>query len=94
MDYTSLFLVPYCHSFYLGILGDVFEGIKMKTGMAPFNAIDTVIDNMSLTTNFNRQLKHCVGSSSNLFPCYTCEDYLNFIEVIIPAALCMNGVTG
>ena len=94
VDYTSVFLVPYCHSFYLGILGDVFEAIKEKIGLGPFRAIDKVIDNMALTTDFNRQLKHCVGSSSKLFPCYTCEDYLNFVEVIMPAALCMNGLSG
>jgi hypothetical protein len=76
------------------MLNDVFMAIKEKTGMAPFNALDKVMDQMSLTTDFNRQLKHCVGSSGNLFPCYTCEDYLNFIEVVLPSALCMKGIHG
>ena len=93
-DYTTLFLVPYCHSFYLGMLNDVFMAIKEKTGMAPFNALDKVMDQMSLTTDFNRQLKHCVGSTGNLFPCYTCEDYLNFIEIVLPSALCVKGING
>ncbi len=62
--------------------------------MAPFNALDKVMDQMSLTTNFNRQLKHCVGSCGNLFLCYTCEDYLNFSEVVLPLALCMKGIHG
>jgi hypothetical protein len=42
------------------MLNDVFMAIKEKTGMAPFNALDKVMDQMSLTTDFNRQLKHCV----------------------------------
>ena len=86
--------MPYCHSFYLGMLNDVFMAIKEKTGMAPFNALDKVMDQMSLTTDFNRQLKHCVGSSGNFFPCHTCEDYLNFIEVVLPCGLCMKGIHG
>ncbi len=66
--------------------------LKKKTGMAPFNALDKVVDQMSLSIDFNRQLKHCVGSSGNLFPCYTCEDCLNFIEVVLPCGLCMKGI--
>ena len=76
------------------MLNDVFIAIKEKTDMAPFNALDKVMDQMSLTTEFNRQLKHCVGSTSNLFPCYTCEGYLNFIEVVLPSALCVKGIHG
>jgi hypothetical protein len=76
------------------MLNDVFMSIKEKTGMAPFNALDKVMDQMSLTTDFNRQWKHCVGSSGNLFPCYTCEDNLNFIEVVLRAALCVKGIHG
>ena len=91
-DYTTILLVPNCHSFYLGMLNDEFMAIKGKTGMAPFNALDKIMDQMSPTTDFNRQLKHCVGSTGNLFPCHTCEDYLNFIEVVIPSALCVNGI--
>ena len=93
-DYPSLSLVPYCYSFYLGMLNDVFMAIKEKTGMAPFHALDKVIDQISVTTDFNRQLKHCVGSSGNVFPCYTCEDYLNFIELVLPSALCIKGIHG
>ncbi len=43
-DYTSLFRVPYCHSFYLGMLNDVFMAIKEKIGMAPFHALDKVME--------------------------------------------------
>ena len=53
-DYTTLFRVPYCHSFYLGMLNDVFMAIKEKTGIAPFNALDKVMDQMPLTSDFNR----------------------------------------
>jgi hypothetical protein len=76
------------------MLNDVFMAIKEKTGMAPFHALDKVMDQISVTTDFNRQLKHCVGSSGNLFPCYTCEDYLNFIELVLPSALCIKGIHG
>ena len=76
------------------MLNDVFMAIKGKTGMAPFNALDKVMDRISVTIDFNRQLKHCVGSSGNLFPCYSCEDYLNFIEVVLPSALCMKRIHG
>jgi len=62
--------------------------------MAPCNAMDKVMDQISVTTDFDRQLKHCVESSGNLFPCYTCEDYLNFIEVVLPSALCMKEIHG
>ena len=53
-DYTILFLVPYCNSFYLGMLNDMFMAIKEKTGMAPFNALDKVMEQMLRTTDFNR----------------------------------------
>ena len=74
------------------MLNDVFMAIKEKTGMAPFHALDKVMDQISVTTDFNRHLKHCVGSSGNLFPCYTCEDCLNFIELVLPSALCIKGI--
>ena len=94
VDSTTVFLVPYCHSFYLGMLQDVFEAIKEVVGSGPFHALDRVIDDMALTTDFNRQLKYCVGSSGNLFPSYTCEDYMNYIEIVLPAALCIDGIQG
>ena len=76
------------------MLNDVFVAIKGKTCMAPFNALDTVMDQISVTTDFNRQFKHCVGNSGNSFPYYACEDYLNFIEDVLPSALCMKGIHG
>ncbi len=72
------------------MLNDVFMAIKEKTGMAPFNVLDKVMDQISVTTDFNRQLKHCEGSNGNLFPCYTCEDFLIFIKVVLPSAICMK----
>ena len=74
------------------MLNDVFMAIIEKTGMASSNTLDKVMDQMSPTTDFNRQLKPCVGSNGNLFLCYTCEDYLNFIEVVLPATLCVKGI--
>ena len=68
--------------------------LREKARMTPFNTLDKVMDQISVTTDFNRQLMHCVGSSGNLFPCYTCEDYLNFVEVVLPSALCMKGIHG
>ena len=91
---TALFLVPYCHSFYLGVLKDIFEWIKEEIGLGPFRALNKVMDQMMLTTDFNRQLKYCVGSNNTLFPSYTCEDFINFVELILPAALCMKGING
>ena len=76
------------------MLNDVFMAIKEKTCMAPFIALDKVMGQIYVTTDFNRQLKHCVGSSGNLFPFYTCEDYLNFIEVVLSSALCMKVIHG
>jgi hypothetical protein len=76
------------------MLNDVFMAIKEKTGMVPFNALDKPMDQISVTTDFNRKLKHCVGSSGNLFPCYTCEDYLNFIEVVLPLGVYTKGIHG
>ena len=94
VDSTTVFLVPFCHSFYLGMLPDIMEAIKKVVGSAPFIALDRVMDDMALTTDFNRQLKYCVGSSGNLFPSYTCEDYVNYIELVLPAALCKDGIQG
>jgi hypothetical protein len=76
------------------MLNNVFIAIKEKTGMATFNALDKVMDQISVTTDFNRQLKHCVESRGSSFPCYTCEDYLSFIEMVISSALCMKGIYG
>ena len=69
--------------------------LKMeKNGMAPFNALYKIMDQMLLTTDFICQLKQCVGSSGNSFPCYTRKDYLNLIEVALPSAVCMKGIDG
>ncbi len=76
------------------MLNDVLMAIKENTGMAPFHTLDKVMDQLALTINFNRQLKYCVRSSVNLFPCYTCEDYLNFIEAVLPSASNTNGIHG
>ena len=38
------------------MLNDVFMAIKGKTGMASFNDLDKIMDQMSLATDLNRQL--------------------------------------
>jgi hypothetical protein len=66
------------------MFNDVFMAIQEKSGMAPFNALYKVLGQLSFIADLNWQLKHCVGSSANLFPCCTCEDYLDFFEVVLP----------
>ena len=70
------------------MFGNFLTNIRVAMGSnAAFKAMDYIVTNITLTSDFNRLLKYVISNAGNVLPQHAMEDVVNVVETTIPMAL-------